>query len=68
MKKNVGTVDKTIRLVLACVLIGIAVFADIGSIFKGVAVVFAAIAILTSLFGSCPLYSLVGIDTTKRIK
>ncbi len=65
MKRNIGTVDRVIRLLLAIV---IAVLYQIGVI-KGtlgiVLIVIAVIFLLTSIAGFCPLYALLGISTKK---
>jgi len=57
MKKNMGTTDKSIRIIAALV-IGILYFANVIS--GTVAIIlglFAVIFILTSLVGFCPLYA-----------
>jgi hypothetical protein len=68
MKKNMGTVDRVIRLLLAGVLLylffGGVVTGTLGIILAIVGGVFA----LTSLVSFCPLYTLIGMNTcpTKR--
>lgn len=63
MKKNMGSADRVIRLIVAA----IAVFLFYNSTLTGtagvVALVLAAVFTLTSLMGFCPLYRLVGIST-----
>ncbi len=58
MNKNVGTVDKVIRIVVGLAIIGWGVYAQNwwGAI--------GAIPLVTGLLGWCPAYSLVGIRTT----
>ena len=68
MKKNMGTSDRTIRIILAIVF-GILYFS--GTVTGGWGItllVLAAIFILTSIIGFCPAYALAGINTcsTKR--
>jgi hypothetical protein len=66
MKKNMGAVDRIIRGLLA-VVIGILYFA--GLISGTVAIVlgvFAAILLLTSATGVCPLYGPLGISTMPK--
>lgn len=68
MKKNMGTADKTIRLLIAA-LIAILYFTHVISgtvaIMLGVlAIVFA----LTSFISFCPLYLPFGISTNKTKK
>lgn len=63
MKKNMGTVDKVIRILVALVLAGLflanVVTGTLGVILLVVAVVF----VLTSFIGFCPLYWPLGINT-----
>ncbi len=65
MKKNMGTADRAIRVIVAIgVFIAIATGAVEGTlawVLGAVAVVFVA----TSLVSFCPLYSIVGIKTCK---
>jgi hypothetical protein len=67
MKSNMGATDRVIRIIIA-VIIGILYFENVISgtiayILLGIALVF----LLTSFIGSCPLYSVFGINTC-RIK
>ena len=63
MKKNMGTVDKVIRILVALVLAGLylanVVTGTLGIILLVVAVVF----VLTSFISFCPLYLPFGINT-----
>ncbi len=63
MKKNVGTIDKVIRILVALVLAGLylanVVTGTLGIILLVVAVVF----VLTSFIGFCPLYLPFGINS-----
>ena len=66
MKKNMGTVDRVIRGLLA-VVIGILYFA--GSITGTAAIIlgiFAVILLLTSVTGVCPAYGPFGISTIRK--
>jgi hypothetical protein len=63
MKKNMGTTDKLIRIVLA-VVIAILYFTNVIS--GTLAIVLGALAViflLTSLISFCPLYAPFGINT-----
>jgi len=65
MKKNMGTTDKIIRLVLAA-LIAVLYFTNvISGTWAIILGVLAAIFLVTSLVGVCPLYKLLGISTNK---
>jgi hypothetical protein len=63
MKKNLGNVDRAIRLIAGFAI----VIAFYMGLFQGTAatvlLVMAEILILTALFNFCPLYSLLGIKT-----
>lgn len=63
MKKNMGSADRIIRIILAAVLgglyLGNVVTGTLGIILMVVAVVF----LLTSMVSFCPLYTLFGMST-----
>ncbi|MFH0736078.1 MAG: DUF2892 domain-containing protein [bacterium] len=65
MKKNMGSVDKTIRTLIALTVL---VLYLTGVITGTAAIVFGIIAIVflvTSFIGFCPLYTLCQLDTCK---
>ncbi|MDN3689608.1 YgaP family membrane protein [Cyclobacterium jeungdonense] len=63
MKKNMGTIDRVVRTIIAIVALYLyftgAVSGTLGLVFIAVAAIF----LLTSLVSFCPLYTLVGIKT-----
>ena len=66
MKKNMGSTDKIIRIIIALV-IGVLYYT--GTISGTTALVlgaFAIIFLITSLISFCPLYVLFGISTCKK--
>jgi hypothetical protein len=65
MKKNMGTADRLIRLIVAAVILGLSFTHVITGMLATVLVVLAAIFALTSMVSFCPLYTLVGINTCK---
>jgi uncharacterized RDD family membrane protein YckC len=66
MKKNMGTIDRAIRTLLA-VLVGILYFMDVISGTTAVILgILAIIFLLTSLLSTCPLYMPFGITTRKQ--
>jgi hypothetical protein len=68
MKKNMGTIDRVVRVVIALV-IAILFFTHIISGTLGIILLVAAgIFALTSLISFCPLYPLVGINTCPKEK
>lgn len=66
MKKNMGSADRIIRVLLAAVF----AYLYFGGIVTGtlgiVLVVLGAVFVLTSLISFCPLYTLVGFSTCPR--
>jgi hypothetical protein len=68
MKKNMGTIDKVIRILVA-VTIAILFFAHvITGTLAIILVALAVIFVLTSLVSFCPLYLPLGINTGKNRK
>lgn len=66
MKKNVGSTDRLIRLLLT-VVFGVLYYSGIASGFWGVVVlILGGVMLLTSLAGVCPLYSVIGVNTCKQ--
>ena len=58
MKKNVGGIDRTLRIVLGLVLIALAATGTVGWLgYVGV------VPLLSGLVGWCPPYSLLGWNT-----
>ena len=63
MKKNMGTADRIIRVIIAAI-IAILYFTGILSGTLGIVLLFAAgIFVLTSLISFCPLYAPFGLKT-----
>ena len=60
--KNVGSVDKIIRIVLGVVLLSLLFILDGNIKFLGL---IGLVPLLTGVFGYCPLYSIFGIKTCK---
>jgi hypothetical protein len=66
MKKNMGVIDKTIRIIFA-VLIAILFYVKvITGTFGIVLLVFAGIFVLTSFISFCPLYTIFGYSTCAK--
>ncbi|MCF8258907.1 MAG: DUF2892 domain-containing protein [Flavobacteriales bacterium] len=63
MKKNMGSIDKAVRIILALVFAGL-YFGDIVTGTLGIVLVaLSGVFVLTSLISFCPLYTLFGIST-----
>ncbi|WP_462318863.1 YgaP family membrane protein [Marinilabilia sp.] len=66
MKKNVGPLDRVIRIVIAAILAILyfsgVVTGTVGTIF----LILAVVLLLTAALRICGLYSLVGMNTCKK--
>jgi hypothetical protein len=66
MKKNLGSADRIIRIILAAVLgflyYNKTVTGTLGIVF----VVIAVVLLLTSFISFCPLYAIFGLKTSKE--
>ena len=58
MKFNVGSIDRVLRIVVGLVLVGLAATGTVG-VWGWIGVV----PLATGLFGFCPAYKLLGINT-----
>jgi len=68
MKKNMGSADRIIRLIIAAV-IAVLFFTNVVSGTLGIILLaLAGVFVLTSLISFCPLYTLVGINTCPKDK
>ncbi|HEY8688857.1 MAG TPA: DUF2892 domain-containing protein [Chitinophagaceae bacterium] len=66
MKKNMGSTDKIIRIILA-VGLGVLYFTHVVTGGVGIALlVVAAIFLITSFISFCPLYSIFGLTSKKN--
>jgi hypothetical protein len=66
MKKNLGAIDKIIRLAIAAVVVVLYYLNIITGTLGIVLLVFAAVFVLTSLISFCPLYTILGLNTDKK--
>ncbi|MCF8358952.1 MAG: DUF2892 domain-containing protein [Prolixibacteraceae bacterium] len=66
MKKNVGSIDVIIRLLIAIVLTILYFNGIIAGTWGIVLLVIAGILLITSIIGFCPLYRLFKINTCRR--
>jgi hypothetical protein len=66
MKKNVNSIDKVIRVLLAVVL-GILIFTNqITGILAIIFGVLAVVLLLTSFLSFCPIYAMLNLSTLKK--
>jgi hypothetical protein len=66
MKQNMGTIDRVIRISLALVVAILYVTGELSGLAAIILGIFAIVFLLTSLVGVCPLYTVLGIKTTKN--
>lgn len=66
MKKNMGTADKTIRIVIALVIGFLYYKGTITGTIGIVLIALAVVFVLTSFISFCPIYSLIGVNTCNR--
>lgn len=66
MKANMSSLDKAIRFIAAIAIAALYYFGYIGGITATVLLVVAAIFIVTSFIGVCPLYLPFGLSTRKK--
>jgi len=63
MKKNMGTVDRVLRILAAIVVVILYLTGQISGAAAVVLGFFAVVFVATSVVGSCPLYLPLKIDT-----
>lgn len=64
-KKNVGSVDRIVRIVLAVVLAALALTGIVGGALAIVFYILAAVFVVTAVMGFCPLYLPFNLSTKK---
>ncbi|PTM05382.1 MAG: DUF2892 domain-containing protein [Bacteroidetes bacterium] len=67
MKKNMGKVDRTIRLIVAAIILLMYFTGNIAGTLATVLLVVAGIFVITSFINFCPLYRLFGINSCKVV-
>jgi uncharacterized membrane protein len=66
MKKNMGTIDKTIRILVAVVVVILYFTHVISGVLAIVLLALSAIFVVTSILGICPLYMPLGLNTKNK--
>ena len=66
MKKNMGTVDKVIRILVAVVVVTLYFTHVISGTLGIILLALSAIFVVTSILGTCPLYMPFGLSTKKK--
>ncbi len=68
MKKNMGTADKLLRVLVAAVIIILYATGLISGTLAIILGILAVVFLITSAVGFCPLYTLFKINTKKEDK
>jgi len=68
MKKNIGTIDKAIRILVALLILVLYLANVVTGTLGLILLIVAVILAVTSLVGVCPLYITFGISTLKKGK
>ena len=67
MKKNMGTADKIIRVIIAAIFLTLyftnVITGTVGIVLIALSVIF----LLTSLVSFCPVYSIFGVSTKQKL-
>lgn len=66
MQKNMGSLDRSLRVLVAAVIASLYFMQVISGTVAIVLLVLAAVFILTSLVGTCPLYLPFGLNTNPK--
>ncbi|MBK5270036.1 MAG: DUF2892 domain-containing protein [Bacteroidia bacterium] len=68
MKKNMGSADRTIRFVLAIIIVALYLTNVITGTLALLLLIVMGVLIATSLFSFCPMYFPFGISTKKKLE
>lgn len=60
MEKNIGKIDKIIRIIAGVLIIGA------GGYYKNWLGLIGLVPLFTAITGWCPLYSVLGVNTCKK--
>jgi len=66
MKKNMGTIDKVIRVLVAVIVVVLYFTHVISGVLAIVLLALSAIFVVTSVLSFCPLYLPFGLSTRKK--
>lgn len=68
MKKNIGTIDIILRVILALGIFTLNYLGTLSGLTGTISIAIASVFILTSLVGFCPLYKLIGFNSCSNDK
>jgi len=66
MKKNMGNIDKVIRILVAVVFVVLYFTHVISGTLGIILLILATVFVVTSILGFCPLYLPFGLSTNKK--
>jgi len=66
MKKNMGTTDKVIRVLVAVIILVLYFTHVVSGTLAVILLILAGVFVVTSLLGLCPLYLPLGLSTGKK--
>jgi hypothetical protein len=66
MKKNMGPVDKVIRVLVAVIIVVLYFTHVVSGTLAVILLILAGVFVVTSLLGICPLYLPFGLSTRKK--
>jgi len=66
MKKNIGTIDRVLRIFFAVDIIILYYLETFTGIIGAILLVIGGIFLVTSIFRICPLYTIAGINTCAK--
>ncbi len=66
MKKNMGNLDRIIRIIAAIIFSALYFTGTVTGTFGTILLVLGAVFLATSLISFCPLYTLFGVNTCEK--
>ncbi|MEO9210247.1 MAG: DUF2892 domain-containing protein [Ginsengibacter sp.] len=66
MKANIGTIDKTVRILLAALVLGLFITHVISGTLAIILFIVAAVLLITAFINFCPIWHFMGISTKKK--
>jgi hypothetical protein len=66
MKKNVGTIDKTVRILIAVVMVVLYFTHVISGVSGIILLALSGVLVVTSLMSFCPIWYALGLSTQKK--
>jgi len=67
MKNNIGKVDRLIRIMIGGILFSAFIQGAFTGLLAIAALIVCAILMITSIYGTCPLYRILGINSIEKI-